>query len=214
LDSSNSLGGPDAGGSDADPYLTSTVAGFLDQIAARTPAPGGGAVAAVTCAMAAGLVEMAAAFDAGGQLDAVGVRAHALRVQVAALAAADGRAYAGVLEALRMPAGPERTQCLDAAVAGAIECPMLVLEIAAEVATLAADVAARGNRNLEGDAVTGALVAEAAARSAASLAQLNVSMLSRHAVADAHLERLRPALACATRARERAVETYVHAERG
>jgi formiminotetrahydrofolate cyclodeaminase len=214
LDSSNSSGGPDAGGSDADPYLTSTVAGFLDQLAARTPAPGGGAVAAVTCAMAAGLVEMAAAFDAGGQLDAVGARAHALRVQVAALAAADGRAYAGVLEALRMPAGPERTQCLDAAVSGAIECPMLVLEIAAEVATLAADVAARGNRNLEGDAVTGALVAEAAARSAASLAQLNVSMLSRHAVADAHLERVRPALACATRARERAVETYVHAERG
>jgi methenyltetrahydrofolate cyclohydrolase len=210
LDSSNSSGGPDAGGSDADPYLTSTVAGFLDQLAARTPAPGGGAVAAVTCAMAAGLVEMAAAFDAGGQLDAVGARAHALRVQVAALAAADGRAYAGVLEALRMPAGPERTQCLDAAVSGAIECPMLVLEIAAEVATLAADVAARGNRNLEGDAVTGALVAEAAARSAASLAQLNVSMLSRHAVADAHLERLRPALACATRARERAVEAYVH----
>jgi formiminotetrahydrofolate cyclodeaminase len=214
LDSSSSSGGPDVGGSDADPYLTSTVAGFLDQLAARTPAPGGGAVAAVTCAMAAGLVEMAAAFDAGGQLDAVGARAHALRVQVAALAAADGRAYAGVLEALRMPAGSERTRCLDAAVSGAIECPMLVLEIAAEVATLAADVAARGNRNLEGDAVTGALVAEAAARSAASLAQLNVSMLSRHAVGDAHLERLRPALACATRARERAVETYVHAERG
>ena len=91
-----------------------------------------------------------------------------------------------------MPAGPERTLRLDAAVAGAIECPMLVLEIAAEVATLAADLAARGNRNLEGDAITGALLAEAAARSAATLAQLNVSMLSRHAVADAHLERLRP----------------------
>ena len=58
---------------------------------------------------------------------------------------------------------------------------MQVLEIAAEVATLAADVAGRGNRNLEGDAITGALLAEAAARSAATLAQLNVSMLSRHA---------------------------------
>jgi formiminotetrahydrofolate cyclodeaminase len=89
-----------------------------------------------------------------------------------------------------------------------------VLEIAAEVATLAADVAARGNRNLEGDAITGAVLAEAAARSAATLAQLNVSMLSRHAMADAHLERLRPGLACATRARERAVEAYAHAERG
>lgn len=198
----------------SDPYLTATVAGFLEQLAARTPAPGGGAVAALVCAMGAGLVEMAAAFDSSGQLDGVGERAHALRGRVADLAAEDARAYGEVLEALRMPAGPERTGRLDAAVAGAIECPMLLLEIAAEVATLAADVAARGNRNLEGDAITGALLAEAAARSAATLAQLNVSMLSRHAVGDAHLERLRPGLACATRARERAVEAYVHAERG
>ena len=171
-------------------------------------------MAALVCAMGAALVEMAAAFDSSGQLDGVGERAHALRGQVADLAAADARAYGEVLEALRMPAGPDRTGRLDAAVSGAIECPMEVLEIAAEVATLAAGVAAQGNRNLEGDAITGALLAEAAARSAATLAQLNVSMLSRHAVADAHLERLRPGLACATRARERAVEAYVHAERG
>ena len=196
-----------------DPYLSATLAGFLDQLAARTPAPGGGSVASIVCAMGAGLVEMASAFDSSGMLDQVGARAHELRGKAVALAEADGRAYAGVLQALRMPAGPERTQRLDEAVGGAIECPMELLEIAAEVATLAADVAARGNRNLEGDAITGALLAEAAARSAATLAQLNVSMLSRHAVADAHLERLRPGLACATRARERAVEAYVHADK-
>jgi formiminotetrahydrofolate cyclodeaminase len=198
----------------SDPYLSASIAGFLDQLAARTPAPGGGSVASITCAMAAGLVEMAAAFEGSGALDVVGARAHELRGRAAALAAADGRAYAGVLEALRMPAGLDRTQRLDAAVAGAIECPMAILEIAAEVATLAADVAARGNRNLEGDAITGAVLAEASARAAATLAQLNVSMLSRHALADAHLERLRPGLACATRARERAVESYAHADRG
>jgi len=208
------LGSSSDHGAASQPYLNATLAGFLDGLAARTPAPGGGSVAAVTCAMAAGLVEMAAAFDGSGALDGVGERAHELRRQAAALADADGAAYAEVLEALRMPAGPGRTARLDLAVAGAIDCPMQVLEIAAEVATLAADVAARGNRNLEGDAITGALLAEAAARSAATLAQLNVSMLSRHAIGDAHLERLRPGLACATRARERAVEAYVHAERG
>jgi formiminotetrahydrofolate cyclodeaminase len=83
-----------------------------------------------------------------------------------------------------------------------------VLELASAVATLAADVAETGNRNLEGDALAGSLLAEAAARSAATLAQMNVSMLSRGAIADAHLEKLRPALARATRARERAVEAY------
>jgi methenyltetrahydrofolate cyclohydrolase len=204
---------PDAGAAAADPYLDATVAGFLDQLAARTPAPGGGSAAAVACAMAAGLVEMAAAFEAGGRLDAVRGRAHELRAEAAVLAAADGRAYGRVLEAMRLPAGDDRARRLNDAVAGAIDCPMRVLEIAAEVATLAADVAERGNRNLEGDALTGALLAEASARSAATLAQLNVSMLARLGTSDNRLERLRPALASATRARERAVEAYTHAER-
>ena len=65
--------------------------------------------------------------------------------------------------------------------ADAIDVPMRVMELASEVAVLAADVAQTGNRNLEGDALAGSLLAEAAARAAATLAQLNVSMLSKHA---------------------------------
>jgi formiminotetrahydrofolate cyclodeaminase len=193
-----------------DPYLSATVAGLLDDLAARTPAPGGGAAAALTCAMAAALVEMATSFASAQGLEAVHDRAHRIREEVATLAHADGRAYGVVLEALRMAPGEQRSQRLDEAVSGAIGVPMQVLELATEVATLAADVAETGNRNLEGDALAGSLLAEAAARSAATLAQLNASMLSRHAVADAHLERLRPALARATRARERAVTAYTH----
>ncbi|MDX6495767.1 MAG: hypothetical protein QOE17_1753 [Gaiellales bacterium] len=193
-----------------DPYLTSTVADLLDDLAERTPAPGGGAACALTCAMGAALVEMATSFGSAQGLEAVRDRAHEIRTEVSGLASADGRAYGSVLEALRMEAGEERAHCLDDAVAGAIGVPMRVLELAAEVAMLAADVAETGNRNLEGDALAGSLLAEAAARSAATLAQLNASMLSRHAIADAHLERLRPALAKATRARERAVTAYAH----
>ncbi len=196
-----------------DPYMTATVAAFLDDLAARTPAPGGGAAASVTCAMAAGLVEMAASFTSATGLERVRQRAHELREEVSSLAYADGRAYAVVLEALRMEPGEERTTRLDAAVAGAIACPMNMLRIAAEVATLAADMAETGNRNLEGDALAGALLAEAAARSAATLAQLNISLLSRHALSDAPLERVRPELARATRARERAVDAYARLER-
>jgi formiminotetrahydrofolate cyclodeaminase len=193
-----------------DPYLTSTVADLLDDLAERTPAPGGGAACALTCAMGAALVEMATSFGSAQGLELVRDRAHAIREEVSGLAFADGQAYGSVLEALRMDAGEQRAQCLDDAVAGAIGVPMRVLELASEVAMLAADVAETGNRNLEGDALAGSLLAEAAARSAATLAQLNASMLSRHAIADAHLERLRPALAKATRARERAVSAYTH----
>src|SRR6476659_6487502 len=187
-----------------DPYLSASVAQLLDDLAARTPAPGGGAAAALTCAMAAALVEMATSFASAQGLEAVRDRAHVIREQ------ASGLAYAVVLEALRMEKGDRRTACLDEAVSGAIAVPMRVLELASEVATLAADVAETGNRNLEGDALAGSLLAEAAARSAATLAQMNMSMLSRHAVAEAHLERMRPALAEDTRTRERAVTAYAH----
>ena len=46
-----------------DPYLSGTVEQFLEALAARSPAPGGGAAAALTCAMAASLVEMATSFS-------------------------------------------------------------------------------------------------------------------------------------------------------
>ena len=163
--------------------------------------------------MAAALVEMAASFASARGLERVRERAHELREEAASLAHADGRAYGVVLDALRMTPGEERTTRLDSAVAGAIACPIHILRIAAEVATLAADMAETGNRNLEGDALAGALLAESAARSAATLAHLNVSLLSRHASSDAHLERLRPELAKATRARERAVDAYARLER-
>ena len=191
-----------------DPYLASSVQALLDDLAERTPAPGGGAAAALTCAMSAALVEMATSFGSAHGLEQVRARAHAIREEASGLAYADGLAYGEVLAAIRMGKGEERARRMDEAVAGAIGVPMRVLELAAEVAVLAADVAETGNRNLEGDALTGSLLAEAAARSAATLAQMNASLLSKHAIADAHLERLRPALARATRARERAVTAY------
>ena len=163
--------------------------------------------------MAAGLVEMATSFASARGLARVRGRARELPDEVARRAYEDGQAYGEVLDALRDAPGSERAQRLDDAVAGAIATPMRILEIAAEVAILAADMAETGNRNLEGDALAGALLAEASARSAATLAQLNVSLLSRHASTGAHLERLRPQLAKATRARERAVEAYARLER-
>src|SRR5436309_4207790 len=85
----------------ADPYLSRTVGGFLDDLAERTPAPGGGAAAALTCAMGAALVEMATSFASAHGLERVRERAHEIRLEVSHLAHADGVAYAHVLEALR-----------------------------------------------------------------------------------------------------------------
>src|SRR5204862_5306052 len=71
---------------------------LLDRLAARTPAPGGGAAAAWACALAAGLAEMAASF--AEDTDAA-ARARELRAEVLTLAQRDGEAYAAALAARR-----------------------------------------------------------------------------------------------------------------
>ena len=171
-----------------DSFLDQPVRGFLDQLAARTPTPGGGGAAAATGAMAAGLVAMAARFSAR-QLPEAGDladQADRLRYMASQLADMDARVYTAVLASR----GPERKEALLAAA-------MVPLEIAAigvRVAQMAVRVAEAGNPNLRGDAVTGAVLAAASARSAASLVDINVRLggldpgLSRRAaraVADA-----------------------------
>jgi formiminotetrahydrofolate cyclodeaminase len=173
--------------------LDQPVRGFLDQLAARTPTPGGGGAAALTGAMAAGLVAMAARFSARQLPEAADLasRADELRRRAADLADLDAQAYTAVLEALRLPreAGQRREALEDAALV-----PLEIAEIGARVGQLAVRVAEAGNPNLRGDAVTGAVLAAASARSAACLVDINVDLgglepeLSRRAaqaVADA-----------------------------
>lgn len=172
--------------------------GFLDQLAARTPTPGGGGAAAVTGAMAAGLVAMAARFSAR-QLPSAGDladQADKLRLMAAQLADMDARAYTTVLDVFRRRGDVDpgwEAQRREALLAAAM-VPLEIAGIGARVAALAVPVAEGGNPNLRGDAVTGAVLAAASARSAASLVDINVRLggldpeLSRQAaraVADA-----------------------------
>ena len=160
-------------------FLDEPVRGFLDQLAARTPAPGGGGAAAVTGAMAAGLVAMAARCSAT-RLPGAGEladEADELRRRLAQLAEEDAQAYAAVLEALRGPGeASQREVQRQEALLGAALVPLEIAGIGARVARLAVRVAEAGNPNLRGDAVTGAVLAAASARSAACLVDINVGL--------------------------------------
>ena len=160
-------------------FLDEPVRGFLDQLAARAPAPGGGGAAAVTGAMAAGLVAMAARFSAT-RLPGAGEladEADGLRRRLAQLADMDARAYTAVLEAFRLPAEDgQREARRREALRGAALVPLEIAGIGARVAAMAAQVAEAGNPNLRGDAVTGAVLAAASARSAACLVDINVGL--------------------------------------
>lgn len=152
---------------------------FLDAIASRETAPGGGAVAATTVAMAAGLVAMAARFSEGQLEGASAAATHAdqLRARAAPLAERDGEAYAQVSAAYALPrdAAPEdRRERIRQALRGAAEVPIEIACVAAEVAEGAAQLARDGNKHLRGDAITALLMSDASARSAASLVRINV----------------------------------------
>ncbi len=117
---------------------------------------------------------MAANF-ADGQDDAF-ARAGELRTRALELAEIELHAYEPVLEALRLPReDPERAARVSAAQSEASKSPLEVARVGAEIAELAAELASGGNPNLSGDAVAGALLAEAAAQAAASLVAINLS---------------------------------------
>lgn len=160
-------------------YLDHDLGRFLDQVASRQPAPGGGAVAAVAVSLAAGLVAMAARFstDQVGASEQLAEHADRLRARAAGLADTDAQAYQAVIEAqasTRDSDPAERQQMTHGAWILAAEVPLEIAEVGAETARLAALLAAEGNRNLRGDAATALLLAEAAARSAANLVAINV----------------------------------------
>jgi formiminotetrahydrofolate cyclodeaminase len=163
------------------PLLQVSVTDLLDRLAARQPTPGGGGAAALTVAMAAGLLGMAARFSTEQLIDAAGRAAYADRVrgQVAALAEQDAEAYQAVLAAFALPREPDsdvRRRQIRRTLERAALVPMEIAEAASGIATEAAQLAERGNPNLRGDAFTAATLAAAAARAAAELVRLNVEL--------------------------------------
>jgi methenyltetrahydrofolate cyclohydrolase len=158
-------------------YLDLPLRAFLELVASGGPTPGGGSVAAVAVALAAGLSGMAARLSAGQLADADGLadRADASRRRVAPLARADAESYGRVLDAYREPDPEIRRERVRDALSGATDVPLAVAEVGNEVAGIAARLVEEGNPNLEGDAIAAVLLAEAGVRAAAALAEINLS---------------------------------------
>lgn len=184
-----------------------TLAEFLDAVAEATPAPGGGTSAACTAALGAALVEMAAglAGDAAGAS-----RSRALRAELLALAEAELSSYLPVLDAIRLPRDdPSRSPRVEAALIEASRSPLAISQGAAEVAELGVAVARNSSDEVSGDALTGTLLAEAAAAAACGLVEVN---LSGQPSAPA-LEQARAAVARAGAARREAAALRPPAQR-
>ncbi len=155
---------------------------FLELLAGPDPAPSGGGAAALAVSMGAGLCAMTARLSSrqlpAGEREDLTANSERIGATAASLIQADAESYQGVIAAQRLPGGPDgetRRRRIAAALSEAAEVPMQIVELAVPVARIAARLAAAGNPNLRGDAITGALLAEAGARAAAVLVGINLA---------------------------------------
>ncbi len=161
-----------------------TIATFLDQLAARVPAPGGGATAALHAAQAAALLAMVARYSDGPRYDAglmnrIVAEADELREDALALAEADASAFGAVAEAYRLPRTTEqettaRSAAISSALAGAARPPADVVRTAVLLVSLAEELLPAGNRNMITDVAAAAEAARAAAVSARLIIEVNL----------------------------------------
>jgi formiminotetrahydrofolate cyclodeaminase len=152
---------------------------FLDDVAARGRTPGGGSAAALVTALAAALLaKVARTSTAWPESKGVAAQAESLRDRAAPLAQADAEEYEAALRAREDDAGEageRRDFALGRAYARAAEPPLQIARAAADVAELAVVVARNGDPAFHADAVTAALLAAAAASSAAELVGVNLT---------------------------------------
>jgi methenyltetrahydrofolate cyclohydrolase len=159
-----------------------TIEAFLDQLAARVPAPGGGATAALHAAQAAALLAMVARYSDGPRYDAelmgrVVERSDKLRNEALMLAEADAAAFGAVADAYRLPKDTSdqqaaRSAAIAEAVAGAARPPAHVVRVARLLTDMAEELLPAGNRNV----ITDVAAAAEAARAAAVTARVNIEV--------------------------------------
>ena len=194
--------------SNPDDMLSSPLADVLGHIASEVPTPAGGSAAAIAVALGAGLTAMCARNSRKGWPEARGAtaQAEALRSRIEPLAQADAEAYESALAAFRLSETLEpevRNATLGVALERAAAIPLAIAEVGADVADLAAKLAEHGNPNLRGDAVAGALLAEAGTRAAAHLVRINLGAVPD----DVRVTRASMVAEAATQSVKRALES-------
>lgn len=155
---------------------------FLAELSSKKPTPGGGAVAALSGAMAAGLIRMVADLTVGKKgyekvwkkAKEIGIRAKKLEKELLTLGDKDIATYNSVILAFK---SKNKTR-IRKALQKASEIPSRVAQKSGGVSKLALEVAKIGNKNALSDAKTAVYLAKAARRSAFENVKINRRMLA------------------------------------
>jgi formiminotetrahydrofolate cyclodeaminase len=168
---------------------TDTVENFLQSLAAKVPAPRGGATAALH-AEAAALVAMVARYSEGPRfaehaelVQPIRDTADRLRDEALTLAEDDVAAFTAVTEAYRPPKGDdgasaERSTAIEAATLGVARPPEALVRLASQVLDLAEDLLPVANRNVISDGAAAAQATRAAATTSRVNIEINLGAIS------------------------------------
>jgi formiminotetrahydrofolate cyclodeaminase len=172
---------------DSNPFGDMTMHEFLVAVGARTPTPGGGAVASVVGAVGAALAQMVLNYSIGKKnLATHEARLRGAMMQLSraselflALAVEDAEAY-GLVNALsRLPEDDKRRQTeLPEAMAASVQVPMTTIAACVDVLRLFDELSGITNRHLRSDLAIAAVLADAAARCSRWNVLVNMSSLS------------------------------------
>jgi formiminotetrahydrofolate cyclodeaminase len=165
----------------------STLDGFFTALASASPAPGGGAAAALNAALGAALVSMVCNLTIGkpryADHEATMIRvrdeADAARRRALALASDDAAAFAAVTDAYRLPKESAadraaRTAAIQKALLGAADVPLRTAALAAQVVRMCGEILDGSNVNVVSDVAVAAASARAALESAAVNVRVNL----------------------------------------
>ncbi len=165
--------------------LDRTISSYLDSAAARTPAPGGGSVAALSGALGAAMASMPAHFTLGkrgyeqvqDEVKKILEESEKARKKLAELAEEDIAAYRKVSEAYKMPGETEeqkqiKKERIAKAAEEAMKVPFETARQCCSVIKTLGRLAETGNKNLISDVGVSAYLLDAAL----NCARLNVEI--------------------------------------
>ena len=168
-----------------------TVEQFVSAVASSSPAPGGGSVAALAGAQAAGLLSMYCNLsqnrekigDLVGMLQKAGEEARLLKTKLVEAIDEDTAAFNRVMDAYRLPKGSEaekreRAKAIQVAAAYAADVPLQTARDSFKILSIVGEVAAKGNPAAITDLGVANLQALAALIGACYNVRINLGMLT------------------------------------
>ena len=169
-------------------YFNQSIKKYLDEAAAKLPAPGGGSISALCGALGAAMASMVANFTVGkekykeveDEINRLLSKSEGLRKRLTELMDADVQAYGKISTAYKMPKASHeekalRSRAIQEAGKEALAVPLITAECCHKILKLNQRLVNIGNVNLISDVGVAVILAEAALQGAVLNVEINLA---------------------------------------